>query len=59
MKIEDVKKDRKERRTIRINMKILPSVSKFMKEHNVSPTKVFDEAMKELMEQTLNKGNEK
>lgn len=47
MEIKDVQ--RIERRSIPVTIRILPSVSKFLKENNVSPTIVFDKAVEELM----------
>jgi len=47
MDIQNIK--RKERKQIRINLKTTLSISKWMKEKNISPQKLFDEAVKELM----------
>ena len=54
--MEKIKMDRKkieriEKKSININMKIKPSVSKYLKEKNYSPTRIFDEAVKDLMEE--------
>jgi hypothetical protein len=49
MKIEEVKK-RNERKTVRINLKITPAISKWMRRHQISPTALFNEAVRELME---------
>jgi len=48
MEIQDVKKD--ERKKSNITIRTFPSYSKWMKENNISPTKIFNEAVKELME---------
>lgn len=47
MKKQDVQKT--ERKTVSISVRTYPSYSEWMKENNVSPNAVFDEAMKELM----------
>lgn len=49
MEIKNIQ--RNERKSIRINIMIYPSISKWMKENNISPTALFDEASKEMMEQ--------
>lgn len=46
MKIKDVTK--KERKDVRINLKISKKNSKWMKEKNISPQKLFDTSLKEL-----------
>jgi hypothetical protein len=48
MKLKDVRKDSKERKTIRINLKITPSTAKWMKKNNISPQGMFDIALQEL-----------
>ncbi len=48
MKIQEVKTQRKEKKSIRINLKITKSISQWMKENEISPQKVFDLALKEL-----------
>lgn len=48
MKIENIRK--KERKNISIGIRTFPSYSKWMKENKVSPTALFNEALKELME---------
>ena len=40
---------RKEKKVIRINLKTTKKVSSWLKENNVSPQLLFDEAVKELM----------
>lgn len=49
MKIEQVKKE--ERKDINITLRTFPSYAKFMQENELSPTKIFNEAVKELMTQ--------
>jgi hypothetical protein len=49
MKLEDVKRDYSpERRTVRINIRITNSQDSFVQENNLSFTKIFDEALKQL-----------
>lgn len=50
MKIEDVKTNAKPRKTINISVRTFPKYSKFMKEHTISPTALFNKAVEELME---------
>jgi len=40
---------RTERKTIRLNLRTTKSISKWMRENNVSPQKVFDLSMQELI----------
>ncbi len=47
MKKQDVQ--RIERKTVPISIRTYPKYSKWMKDNNVSPNSVFNEAMKELM----------
>jgi len=49
MKIEDVKKNIKERKSIPISVRTFPSYSKWMKTNEVSPTILFNKAIEELM----------
>ncbi len=49
MNIEDVKRDTsQERRNVRINIRITRSQDKFVQENNLSFTKIFDSALKQL-----------
>ncbi len=49
MKLEDVKKDYSpEKRNVRINIRITNSQDKFVQENNLSFTKIFDQALKQL-----------
>ena len=50
MKIEEVKKNRREKKTISISIRTYPSYSKWMRRNDVSPNAIFDKALKELME---------
>lgn len=50
MHIKDVKRKKKVEGRVPINLKVLKSVSKWMKEKQVSPTKVFNAAIQELMD---------
>ncbi len=47
MKKQDVQ--RMERKTVSISIRTYPKYSKWMKDNNVSPNAVFNEAMKELI----------
>ena len=48
MEIKDIQ--RNEKKTVRINLLIFPSVDKWLRDNNISPTALFDTAVKELME---------
>ncbi|KKK82998.1 hypothetical protein LCGC14_2797780 [marine sediment metagenome] len=48
MKKQDVQK--KERKSVPISIRTYPKYSKWMKDNNVSPNAVFNEAMKELVD---------
>lgn len=49
MKIEEVQKDiTKERKVVPLNIRVTPSISKWLKEKNISPTAMFIEGLKEL-----------
>ena len=48
MKIQDVQK--KERKSIPISIRTYPKYSKWMRDNNISPSSVFNEAMKELVD---------
>ena len=43
------KKDPEEMKSVRMQIRTTPKISKWMKKHNVSPSKVFDHAVEELM----------
>ena len=47
MKKQDVQ--RKERKKVSISIRTYPKYSRWMKENNVSPNAVFNQAMKELV----------
>lgn len=49
MKIEDIKKDDLEKKSVMISVRTYLSYSKWMKENEVSPTKLFNKAIEELM----------
>ena len=49
MKKQDVQK--KERKSVSISIRTYPKYSKWMKDNEVSPNAVFNEAMKELVEE--------
>ncbi len=49
MELKEVQKTRKEQKTITISVRTYPSYSKWMKEHSVSPTLVFNKTIEELM----------
>ncbi len=48
MEIQNIQ--RKERRNIPLSLKITKKYSEFMKKENISPTALFNEAVKELMQ---------
>ena len=48
MKKENIQK--KERKSISISIRTYPKYSKWMRDNNVSPNAVFNEAMKELVD---------
>jgi len=49
MNIDKVKRDRSpERRNLKINIRLTNSQNKFIEENNLSYTKIFDEALKQL-----------
>ena len=49
MNIKDVtRKERKEVKNVRINLKITKSISEWMKEKNISPQMIFDKSIVEL-----------
>jgi len=51
MEIEDVKRpSKKVAKTVNINLKVTPQVSKWLKDNGVSPTLLFDKTVKEMME---------
>ena len=43
------KKDREEMKSVRMQIRTTPKISKWMKKNKVSPSLVFDHALKELM----------
>ncbi len=43
---------RKERKSMKLGLRIKKSESVWMKKHNVSPQRLWDESLKELMEKT-------
>jgi len=49
MNIKDVKKKPKAEKLIAINIKIKKSVSVWLQKNDISPTKVFNNAVEELM----------
>jgi len=60
MKIKDIelekvkKKDPEEMKSVRVQIRTTPKISKWMKKNNVSPSLVFEKAVEGLMR----KGNE-
>lgn len=51
MEIQKVKrKPREEVKTIQMSIRTTPTISSWMKDNNISPSRVFAEAIKELME---------
>jgi len=48
MKIEEVQK--KQRRSVIISVRTFPAFSKWMKVNKISPSKLFNKALEELME---------
>lgn len=49
MEIKDIKKTKEELRSVQINIRTFKSYSKFMKDKNISPSKVFNKALEEVM----------
>ena len=49
MELQDVQKDTKERKTKIISVRTFPTYSKWLAENKVSPTKLFNLAVEELM----------
>ncbi len=47
MEIKNIKKD--DKKNVTVTIRTFGSYSKWMKKNNISPTKVFNEAVKELM----------
>jgi len=50
MNIEKVKKTFRERKSIGISVRTYPKYSKWLRDNEVSPTALFNEAVKELIE---------
>lgn len=48
MDIKKVQRDRPEKKSIPINLRITPTISKWLRDNKVSPQLLFDEAVKEL-----------
>jgi hypothetical protein len=48
MDTEKIKKRKKSRKSIIMNVRITPEISKWLKEKEYSPTAIFYEALKEL-----------
>lgn len=48
MKLKEVQKNKKERKTTNITVRTFPSTSKWMKENNISPTMLFNKAVEDL-----------
>jgi len=49
-KMEKQDVQNKERKTVTISIRTYPSYAEWIKDNNVSPNKVFDKAMEELIE---------
>jgi len=49
IKLEEVKRIDREKRTITITLRTTPTISKWMSENSISPTKVFHKAVETLM----------
>ncbi len=50
MEIQNIQRNKTERKTESISIRTYKSYSKWMRKSNVSPTALFNEAVKELME---------
>lgn len=48
MDLEKVKKQRNHRKIVKMTIRTTPIISKWMKENDISPQLVFDEAIEEL-----------
>lgn len=55
MEIKDIKK--KQRRNVPMSIRTTPEISKWMKEHNISPTALFHQAAMELIEKMEKQNN--
>ncbi len=53
--LKDVKKDGKEKRTVSIHVRTYPSFAKWMTENEVSPSKLFNVALEQVMPQEVYK----
>ena len=51
MELKNVQVEYKERKDVRINLGTTKKISKWMKDNSVSPQRVFDETLKELMKE--------
>ena len=51
MELKDVKKSRKERKTIVISVRTFPNYSEFLKKNEISPTLLFNKAIEEIMKE--------
>ena len=48
MNIENIKRKTTERRSINVNIRVSPRLSKWLKDHDYAPTGIFYEAVREL-----------
>jgi uncharacterized protein (DUF302 family) len=53
MEIEDVKRDR--RKKVVMSIRTTEEISEFMKEHDISPSRVFEKAIEGLIEEVEGK----
>jgi len=53
MELKDIK--RMSRKTININLKITPETSEWLKKNKISPTRLWDKAVEELIEKQKSK----
>jgi len=55
IELKKVKKRKKRNKIIPINIRITPEMSKFIKKYNISPTRLFEEALKQMIENLMKK----
>ena len=56
VKLEEVKRDRTKK--VVMSIRTTEEISKFMKQHDVSPSRVFEKAIEEIMGEKKRRGDE-
>ena len=54
MEIKNIQRDKKKEKKISMSIKVSKRISDWMKQNNISPTKVFVTAIEQLMEDNKN-----